>query len=153
MLTASRKILLCSMWVSFGSFVMFSIFYRWDLHNLCMKLAIETCVAIANLWWSIKKNNQMKNRTSSDIGIRGKVIGTAILLIFSWIYRSYQLCSLLWSSLVSKIWRCSPISFKHASLWCWFYAPHLTTHQPNARCPIKKVIEWHPQTLHWHLLH
>ena len=32
---------------------------------------------------------------------------------------------------VNKICRRDPISFKHVSLWCLFFDPHLITHQSN----------------------
>jgi len=38
------------MWVLVGSFFMFSDFYQLDLQN-------KTCVALADLQWSIRKNH------------------------------------------------------------------------------------------------
>jgi hypothetical protein len=39
---------------------------------------------------------------------------------------------------VNKIWECGPISFKHVSIWCLFFDPHLTTHQSNIRVRSRK---------------
>ena len=45
--------------VLFGSFFLFSNFYQLYLQNKC-------CVALANLWWSISKN-QIDNWASLDL--------------------------------------------------------------------------------------
>ena len=53
-----KSSLLKVMWVSFGLFFMFSIFYQLDSH--------KTCVALADLSWSISKN-WIENWTCPDL--------------------------------------------------------------------------------------
>jgi hypothetical protein len=56
-------------WLVFGLFSMYSNFYELDLHK-------KTCVALANLQWSIRKHLS-ENRTSDLV----KVIKSVCLLI------------------------------------------------------------------------
>ena len=62
--------------------------------------------------------------------------------ILSWIHRSSELClfslSLSLVCAVINIRRCSPISFKHAPLWCLLFDPHRTIYQSNLGGPIKE---------------
>ena len=44
---------------------------------------------------------------------------------------------------VNKFWRCSPISFKHVSLWCLFVDLHLSTCLSNEGVQLRKVTEEH----------
>ena len=39
--------------------------------------------------------------------------------ILNWIHSSSQWCSTMECGVVNKIWRCSPISFRHVSIWCF----------------------------------
>ena len=49
----------------------------------------------------------------------------------NWMYRCFQLCSLVECEVVDTIWRHGPVPFKHVSLWCLFSDAHLTTHQSD----------------------
>ena len=46
---------------------------------------------------------------------------------------------------LDQSWRCSPISFEHASLWCLFFNPNCTAHHSNIGVPF--------QTRHWRTPH
>ena len=109
----------------FGSCFMFSNVYRSASCN-------ETCVAIANLCWSINKN-QIECFVFVDFVL---VIGSACWLKLNWIHRFSQLVCIVECGVVTRIWRCSLILFKHVSLWCLFFD---LNHTPiKYRCPDKK---------------
>ena len=47
----------------------------------------------------------------------------------------------------NKIWRHGPLSFKHVTLWWYFFYPRLTTHKSNIAVQCRKVTKYHPYTL------
>ena len=74
-----------NVWMLFGLFFMFSNFYWFTLHN-------QTCVALANLRWSMTKD-WIENQTSLNLVM---VIGSAYLLIPKAVYiKSSQTCLML----------------------------------------------------------
>ena len=59
------------------------------------------------------------------------VVGSASLLIP---HQNTQVLPVVFTikcEVVYEISRGSPMSFKHVSIWCLFFDPHLTTHQSN----------------------
>ena len=125
--TYTRVTKLYGMWVWFGLIFMFSNFYRLDLHN-------KTCVAWANPQWNICKN-RIENRTSPYVvmGTRG-----ACFLIFELDTQVLPIVFIIECRVLINIWRCSPISIKHVSLWYLLFHPHRTTYQPNIGFRIRK---------------
>ena len=90
-------------------------FYRLALNN-------RTCVASANLRWNICKN-RIEIRTFLDLVM---VIGCAWLAVDFLTGYTHVLPTVFTIEciVVMNIWRRSPISFKHVSLWCLLTEPH-----------------------------
>ena len=115
---------------------MYVVVIRFVLHALssCCWLHLKkwkgTCVALANLPWSIN-TIQIEDQNFLDlvIGYRKKAVHV------SWFFNSPNWIHCLVFSVqykvVDRIVRRSPISSIHVSLWCLFFDPHLTTHPSN----------------------
>jgi hypothetical protein len=113
-------------------------------------LHLRICVALASLWQSINRC-QIEFHNSSNL-FYGYWEG--LFVDFSTEYSSLnQLCSLLSVGAISKILRCSLISFRHLSIRCLFFDPHVTTHHSNVGVRLRKVAEQHPHTVEWVLEH
>jgi hypothetical protein len=111
------------MWFLFSLFFMFFNFYWLDLHN-------KTCVALADLWWSISKN-QVENWTSHDVShpyLKCMFVDSLIEYI--------GLPDCEWG-IVDEMWRCSPISLNMCL--CGVCFSILPNHIPiKYTCPVKK---------------
>lgn len=53
-------------------------------------------------------------------------------------------------SVVNEIWRRSPISLEHVSLWCFLFDPHLTTYHSNIGIRLRSGTKKHMHTLCLH---
>ena len=129
------------MWVLVGSFFTFSNFYRLDSHN-------KTHVAIANLWRNICQSRIGNNTSLHSIML---IISACMFISFLIGYISpLQLCSLLSVEyVVVNIWRRTPISFKHVSLFMMFSLWSSPNHIPiKHRGPIKQTSHLRPISLY-----
>ena len=108
------------MWVLFGLFLMFFNFYGLDSHN-------KSCVALATLRCNICKNRN-ENRTSLKWVM---IIGSACLLISSLNTWILSIVVIIECRVVIDIWRRSPMSSEHESLWCLPFDPHWSIYQSN----------------------
>ena len=68
-------------------------------------------------------------------------IGSACFLFLIWIHRTTQFVFTIECGVVNRIWRRSPISYKHVSLWSLIFDPHLTTNASNMWVWFRKLIK------------
>ena len=113
---------------------------------------LQICVALENLWWNVNEN-QIENQTSPYSIVM--VSGNECLLISLTEEGLTQVLPIVFTikkcEVGNKIWRHSPISFKHVpSLQCCsliLTSPH---HTPmKFRCPIKKSNRITPAYRRW----
>jgi hypothetical protein len=107
-----------SMWALVGSFFMaFSDSYKLGSHN-------KACVAFRE---SLMRHMQESDR-KSDLRC-GYGHGMCVFVDFlTWVTFVLPDVFIVKCGVVNKLWGCSPISFKHVSLWCLFFAPDLIIH-------------------------
>ena len=103
---------------------MFSNFYQLDLHN-------KPCFALANLRWSTI--NDIKTN-SLDIVC---AIEVHVCSFFIKVHKSSQFVFNIKFKVVNRIWKRSPIFFKHVSSWCLLFDPHQITQESNIGIRLK----------------
>ena len=107
---------------------MFSNFYQLDLH----KIKNSCCIRESRMQHRCKlywKSNPPDELWISEVHV---------CRFLNQIHRSSQFYSLSGVEQSIKIWRCSPISLKHVSLWWLFFDSHIITQQSNTRVPLRE---------------
>ena len=104
------------MWVSFGSYFMFSNFYRWHLHN-------ANRVAWGSQWWNIN-NNRIENCLPPLSHNYWKYVYVDFLVLCI----GSPSCVHYWFEAINKRWRYSSIKVKTFFLLVFVIDPHQTTH-------------------------
>ena len=71
-----------------------------------------------------------------------------ILVLMKWSYKSFPIILAIELRIISLVWACSTIYFKHMIyFWGQFLDPHLTSYNSNVDVQIIVVLEWGTSTL------
>ena len=118
---------------------LFSILYRQDLH----------------LWYFCVSAYLQKPDWQSDFPWFSALLMVIAIVASNYGYSSKEYTGppIVWTikcRVVNKIWKRSPFSFKHVSLWYTFLDPHLTTQHSNIGVCSRQITNWNSHTVEKH---